>query len=49
MNNIASEKVTVDVLTGRILDYGIVKVEKSTNVVLSLFQEILKIYVNSMS
>ena len=29
----ASEKVTVDVLVRRILDYGIVKAEKATNLV----------------
>jgi hypothetical protein len=32
-NSNASEKVTADVLARRILDYGIVKVEKTTNVV----------------
>ena len=32
-NSNASEKVTVDVLFRRILDYGIVKSEKPTNLV----------------
>ena len=32
-NNNVSEKVTVDVLVSRILDYGIVKTEKTTNLV----------------
>ena len=38
-NNNASEKVTSDVLDGRILDYGIVKTEKATNLVWHYFRK----------
>ena len=38
-NSNASEKVTADVLARRILDYGIVKAEKATNVVWHYFRK----------
>jgi hypothetical protein len=38
-NSNASEKVTADVLARRILDYGIVKDEKATNVVWHYFRK----------
>ena len=38
-NNNTSEKVTVDVLVRRILDYGIVKVERVTNLVCHYFRK----------
>jgi hypothetical protein len=38
-NNNVSEKVTADVLVSRILDYGIVKTEKTTNLVWHYFRK----------